>query len=172
MTELNPIHGKNKILKFRLLEEAATEKAARLALQTEHSWNYSRDNESIQTKDGNISSSAGLEVTLDITAISSYDAVNDMLFKAVRDNKKLEVWEIDITQKGTETENQGKYKAMYAQGDLSEWALPNNVESLVELSTNMTIDGVPVEGWATLTPEDIQEIQAAYSFRDTTEFTG
>lgn len=152
--------GKNKILMFRKLGDKTA--AAKLALQTEHTWKYERSMDSEKTKDGAIVKDGGLEVTLSIEAVTSRDDVNKMLKKSVVDGEKLEVWEIDLAG-----EKQGeKYPALYAQGALSSWEVPDNVEDLETLSTEMTIEGKPVEGYATLTASQVEEIN--YAFKDTT----
>lgn len=152
--------GKNKILMFRKLGDETA--AAKLALQTEHTWKYERSLDSEKTKDGAIVKDGGLEVTLSIEAVTSRDDVNKMLKKSVVDGEKLEVWEIDLAG-----EKQGeKYPALYAQGALSSWEVPDNVEDLETLSTEMTIEGKPVEGYATLTASQVEEIN--YAFKDTT----
>lgn len=152
--------GKNKILMFRKLGDETA--AAKLALQTEHKWKYERSMDSEKTKDGTIVKDGGLEVTLSIEAVTSRDDVNKMLKKSVVDGEKLEVWEIDLAG-----EKQGeKYPALYAQGALSSWEVPDNVEDLETLSTEMTIEGKPVEGYATLTASQVEEIN--YAFKDTT----
>lgn len=152
--------GKNKILMFRKLGDKTA--AAKLALQTEHKWKYERKNDSTATKDGSVVSDKGLEVTLSIEAVTSRDDVNKMLKNSVVNGEKLEVWEIDLAG-----EKQGeKYPALYAQGALSSWEVPDNVEDLETVSTEMTIEGKPVEGYATLTNSQINEIN--YAFKDTT----
>lgn len=152
--------GKNKILMFRKLGD--TTAAAKLALQTEHKWKYERKNDSTATKDGSVVSDKGLEVTLSIEAVTSRDDINKMLKNSVVNGEKLEVWEIDLAG-----EKQGeKYPALYAQGALSSWEVPDNVEDLETLSTEMTIEGKPVEGYATLTASQVEEIN--YAFKDTT----
>ena len=152
--------GKNKILMFRKLGDKTA--AAKLALQTEHKWKYERKNDSTATKDGSVVSDKGLEVTLSIEAVTSRDDINKMLKNSVVNGEKLEVWEIDLAG-----EKQGeKYPALYAQGALSSWEVPDNVEDLETLSTEMTIEGKPVEGYATLTNSQIAEIN--YAFKDTT----
>lgn len=158
-----PIYGKDKILMFRRLKDAASGAGARLALQIEHTWNYERSTDSKQTKDGNLAVAGGLEVTLDFTAVSTKDAVNKMLLDSVIKGDKLEVWEVDLSA----PELGGKYPALYAQGSLESWEVPDNVEDTEDISSTMKIDGVPVEGQATLTPEDLNEIKAAYAFKDT-----
>ncbi|MCW6680881.1 phage major tail protein, TP901-1 family [Aerococcaceae bacterium NML130460] len=164
MGELNPVFGKQKFLLFRLLKEAGTKAAAKLALQMEHTFNYERETESTQTKDGSVTSSGGMEVTLDITAVSSRDDVNKMLFDAVVNDEVLEVWEVDTGAPASG----GKYKAKYARGRLNKWELPSAVDGVVEVSTSMSIDGVPVDGEVTLTDEQKLLIKAAYEFKDIT----
>lgn len=163
-TGLNPVNGKTKFLLFRLLKDAKTKPATKLLLQTEHEWSFERDQEQVKTKDGAVVASGGLEVTLSINAISAYNEVNEMLFKAVLDDEMVEVWDVDIAKPATG----GKFKARYARGKLSSWTLPSTVDGLEELSTEMAIEGVPVEGDATLTEDQKLLISKAYTFEDTT----
>lgn len=151
--------GKNKILMFRKLGGKTA--ATKLALQTEHKWKYERKNDSTATKDGSVVSDKGLEVTLSIEAVSTRDELNKMLKDSVVQGYKLEVWEIDLA--GEKQDN--KYPALYAQGSLGSWEVPDNVEDLETLSTEMTIEGKPVEGYATLTAGQVEEIN--YVFKDT-----
>lgn len=154
------IYGKDRILMFRKLGDKKA--AAKLALQTEHKWNFERSNNVTKTKDGAVTSDGGLEVKLSIEAVASRDEVNLMLKQSVMEGFKLEVWDIDLTDKKAN----GKYGATYAQGSLANWEVPSNVEELTTISTEMTIDGKPVDGEATLTAE--QEAAIRYAFADTT----
>lgn len=156
--------GKDKILMFRKLGDRTA--AAKLALQTEHKWKYERKNDATKTKDGSIISDKGLEVTLSIEAVATRDELNLMLKDSVVNGYKLEVWEIDLA--GTKQGN--KYPALYAQGSLNSWEVPENVEDLETISTEMAIEGKPVDGFATLSSEQIAEIN--YAFADTTEIAG
>lgn len=157
-------HGKDKILMFRKLGDKTA--AAKLALQTEHKWKYERKNDSTATKDGSVVSDKGLEVTISIEAVSTRDELNTMLKNSVVQGYKLEVWEIDLAG-----EKQGeKYPALYAQGSLGSWEVPDSVEDLETLSTEMTIEGKPVAGYATLTADQVKEIR--YAFADTSAITG
>lgn len=161
LEQLVAVNGKDKILMFRKLGDKAA--AAKLALQTEHSWEYERSTDSTKTKDGSVSSNGGLEVTLKIEAVSTRDPLNEMLKQSVVEGFKLEVWEIDLAGK---KDSNGKYPALYAQGALKSWEVPSNVEDLETLETEMNIDGKPVEGYATLTAE--QEAEILYAFKDVT----
>lgn len=162
---MEAIQGKCKILMFRLLSEATKQSAAKLALQTEHSFNYSRNSNSTQTKDGAVNSGGGLETTISIEAVSSRDEVNQMLKNSVLEGNKLEVWEIDLDGK---KDPEGKYPALYARGDLGSWEVPANVEDLETISTEMSVDGKPVPGFVTLTADQESEIQ--YAFRDISKY--
>lgn len=164
MAEIKTVHGKTKFLLFRLLEEASTKSATKLALQTEHEWSFERDNENTKTKDGTVVASGGMEVSLSIKAVSTYDELNHMLYRSVVEDKTLEVWEVDMAQPLTN----GKYKGKYARGKLSSWTLPSSVDALEELDTEMNIEGVPVDGEVTITDDQKLLIKSAYSFEDTT----
>lgn len=154
------MYGKDKILMFRKLGDKAA--AAKLALQIEHKLKYARSNDVKKTKDGAVTSDGGLEATLELEAVSSRDELNLMLEKSVTEGYKLEVWEIDLAG----TQKAGKYPAKYMQGSLSSWEVPANVEDLITISTEMTIDGKPVDGHATLTEAQQKAVQ--YAFADTT----
>ena len=163
-TKKEALLGKDKILMFRKFGDKKA--AAKLALQTEHEWEYSRDADSTKTKDGAVVADGGLETKLSINAIGTKDDLNEMLKKSVVDGYKVEVWEIDLADK----KSNGKYGALYAIGRLSNWKVPANVEDLVEIESELTIEGKPQAGEATLTGEQIKEIQ--YTFQDTTVPSG
>jgi len=157
----NPIFGKDKILKFRQLSKAADKEADKLALQIEHTISYDSNIDSQQTKDGAINYSGGLTTTIEITAVSTRDAINDMLRNSVINQEILEVWEIDI---GAEPMD-GKYPAKYGRGLLSSWEDPANVEDASQFSTTFNVDGILQDGFVELTEEEKSEIQ--YTFQDT-----
>ena len=159
----NPIYGKNKILLFRLLEDKATDKAAKLALQTTHKFGFTRRNSSTGTKDGSVNTPGSLAAVLDITAVASDDPVNNMLMEAVISGKKLECWEVDIGAAPTG----GKYPAQYMQGTLENWDIPSDVDGVSTFTTRFNIDGKPVSGMATVEAAVLQTIEAAYAFADT-----
>lgn len=166
-----PVYGKDKILKFRLLENATKEKASKLALQTEHTITFDPGTDSTTTKDGVINYNNVLTTTIDITAVMSRDEVNEMLYQSVVKGKTLEVWEIDLqapiaAAEGVTTK---KFKARYGQGLLSTWEDPSNVEDLSELSTTMNVNGTMQDGEVVLTDDEIEQIQ--YAFRDTDVYT-
>ena len=157
--------GKQVILLVRRLDEATKKAAAKPLFQIEHSISYERSLDTTQTKDGAVNSDGGLEVTLSLTGLASKDDENEYMKKAVKDGAIMEFWSVDLSQEGTDT-NVGKYKAEYMRGKVASWEVPYNVEDLVEISTEASIDGVPQEGYATVTEDVIKKVQ--YAFADTT----
>ena len=168
-TTKEALMGKNTVLLFRLLKEQGTQSAVKLAFQTEHELTESRDTDTTATKDGNIVTPSVLETSLDCTSIlAKGDETADKLRQALRDYEKVEIWEVDLSTKGTGA-NASKYKAMYFQGYVSEWAKSPNAEDSIELSLTFTIEGVGQSGFVTLTPE--QENVVKYVFKDVTPDT-
>ncbi|GAK31005.1 putative phage tail protein [Weissella oryzae SG25] len=160
------IYGKDHILAFRLWEDRNKKNAIKLALQTQHSWKYESKSDSTETKDGAINSPATATVSLDIEAVASLDDVNTFLLNAVKQSKKLEVWDVNLA----DLREDGKYGAQYAQGYLQSWEVPAEVGKLTQIKTSMNIDQLPQDGAATFTTDQQDEIQ--YAFTDTTPVAG
>ena len=140
------MQGKDRILLVRRLDEAATKKAMKPLFQIEHEWEFSRESSGTQTKDG----------------VASRDDENLYMKDAVEDGILMEFWDVDL--KG-EKNAEGKYPAIYAQGYVNSWSLPANVEELVEIETEASINGKPQDGFATVEADIIAEAQ--YAFQDT-----
>jgi TP901-1 family phage major tail protein len=88
--------GIDQILLYRILEEAGINPATKLAFQTEHETTESKDSESVPTKDGNIVVPGQLETEISGTSIlAKGDAMVKKLRDAMRNDKIVEVWEID-----------------------------------------------------------------------------
>lgn len=158
-----PIKGIDKVLMFRKYEPTAPQ-AGRLALQTSHTISETRESSTTDTKDGQIVDRGSLATTIPIEAIASRDATNDLLHASVKEDFLLEVWEIDF---GAEPEVEGevtKYPALYGRGYLDNWESPASVDGLVTISTTFTVEGELVAGLATVSDEQIDELNLA--FRD------
>jgi hypothetical protein len=93
------------------------------------------------------------------------DDVNKFLEDAAKNSKLLEVWDINLADKQAD----GKYGAKYGQGYLQSWEVPAEVGKLTTIKTTMNIDQLPVDGTATVTADQQNEIQ--YAFADTTKVT-
>lgn len=153
--------GKNKILLFRRLSEQNVEGAVKLVFQTDHTFSYSRDLEKIVTKDGTVIKVGELESEVSIEAIQAKDdPVAEMLRDSVLKGEKLELWE--VTLDGEKEED--KYPAIYCQGYLNSWESPAGAEEAT-ISTTFDIELEPQFGFATLTEEQEEAVQ--YAFTDT-----
>ena len=162
MAELTSKQGKDIILLYRLLSKATKEAAWKLAFQTEHSNEKTRDYNTTATKDGTIGSLAAIEYSLSATSIAANgDPHLDEMDKAFDDGEIIEVWEIDKAEKGSD----GKYKAKYLRAYLTSFSYEPNSEDALELSLEFGVFGKPQKGNATLTEEQANVVQ--YVFKDT-----
>lgn len=166
MAELTAKQGKDIILLYRLLSKATQEAAWKLAFQTEHSNEKTRDYNTTATKDGAIGALAEVEYSLSATSIAANgDPHLDEMDKAFDDGEIIEVWEIDKAEKGSD----GKYKAKYLRAYLTSFSYEPNSEDALELSLEFGVFGKPQKGYATLTDEQADVVQ--YVFKDTVKET-
>ena len=166
MAELTAKQGKDVILLYRLLSKATEEAAWKLAFQTEHKNEKSRDYNTTATKDGPIGALAEVEYKLSATSIAANgDPHLDEMDQAFDDAAILEVWEIDKAEKGSD----GKYKAKYLRAYLTSFSYEPNSEDALELSMEFGVFGKPQKGYATLTDEQADVVQ--YVFKDTAKET-
>lgn len=134
MAELTAKQGKDIILLYRVLSKASKEAAWKLAFQTEHSNEKTREYNTTATKDGIIGSLAAIEYSLSATSIAANgDPHLDEMDKAFDDGEIIEVWEIDKAEKGSD----GKYKAKYLRAYLTSFSYEPNSEDALELSLNL-----------------------------------
>lgn len=162
MAELTAKQGKDIILLYRVLSKASKEAAWKLAFQTEHSNEKTRDYNTTATKDGPVGALAEVEYSLSATSIAANgDPHLDEMDKAFDDGEIIEVWEIDKAEKGSD----GKYKAKYLRAYLTSFSYEPNSEDALELSLEFGVFGKPQKGQATLTKEQANVVQ--YVFKDT-----
>lgn len=167
MADLVAKQGKNIILLYRLLTKAKEEAAWKLAFQTEHSSEKTRDYNTTPTKDGPVGALAEAEYTLSATSIvADGDPHIDEMDDAFDNGDIVEVWEIDKAEKGTDDKT-GKYKAKYLRAYLTSFSYEPNSEDALELSLEFGVFGKPQKGYATLTDEQAEVVQ--YVFKDTTK---
>lgn len=155
--------GIDIILLYRLLKNAKKEAAYKLAFQTEHSNEISRDADAQKTKDGNIQNLGAVEYDFSATSIvAKGDTHIEELREVLINGDIIEIWEIDKAEKN----EANKYKATYYQGYVTKFGTNPNSEDSVELELEFSINGVGKPGFATLTDEQAQVVQ--YVFKDTT----
>ena len=166
MAELTAKQGKDIILLYRLLSKATEEAAWKLAFQTEHSNEKTRDYNTTPTKDGLVGALAEVEYSLSATSIAANgDPHLDEMDKAFDDGEIIEVWEIDKAEKASDGLNTGKCKAKYLRAYLTSFSYEPNSEDALELSLEFGVFGKPQKGYATLTEEQANVVQ--YVFKDT-----
>jgi phage major tail protein, TP901-1 family len=159
------IQGKKIVYLYRILSKAATADGAALAFTTENGRTKSKDADSTATKDGSIRTPGIAEVEITATSLlAKGDTLIDELEKALDEDKLIEIWEANLAEPGTES-NEGKFKAKYFQGYLTELEITSSAEDYTELSLTFGINGNGADGYATVT-EQQQEI-ANYVFADT-----
>ena len=165
MADLVAKQGKNIILLYRLLNKAKDEAAWKLAFQTDHSSEKTRDFNTTPTKDGSVGALAEAEYSLSATSIAADgDPHIDEMDDAFDNADIVEVWEIDKAEKGT-GENADKYKAKYLRAYLTSFSYEPNSEDALELSLEFGVFGKPQKGYATLTDDQADVVQ--YVFKDT-----
>lgn len=165
MADLVAKQGKNIILLYRLLNKAKDEAAWKLAFQTDHSSEKTRDFNTTPTKDGPVGALAEAEYSLSATSIAADgDSHIDEMDDAFDNADIVEVWEIDKAEKGT-GDNADKYKAKYLRAYLTSFSYEPNSEDALELSLEFGVFGKPQKGFATLTDEQADVVQ--YVFKDT-----
>lgn len=161
------LKGVKQILMFRLLEEKDKKDAQKLLFQIEHNSELSADSDSDITKDGTLNGEGVIEEEISITSIVALgDDTVELLEKAMRERKDLEIWEIN-TQDPVGDAKDHKFSGRYMQGKLTEFNKSNNAEDYVELEMAYKVDLVPQKGICTLTAEQSEAVQ--YPFRDITK---
>ena len=155
--------GIDIILLYRFLKNAKTEAAFKLAFQTEHSNEISRNADAQKTKDGNIQNLGAVEYEFSAKSIvAKGDKHIEELRNALIDGDSIEIWEIDKAEKN----ESNKYKATYYRGYVTKFGTNPNSEDSVELELEFSINGIGKTGYATLTDEQAKVVQ--YVFKDTT----
>ena len=164
---MSVIKGKRIIYLYRILADASTKTATAIAFSTENSRTKSRDSDTVSTKDGTIRVPGDVEVEISTTALfaSENDEMIGKLESAIDSGEKVEIWEVNLDKKGTES-NESKYAAKYYQGYVTSFELSSNSEDHVEASLDFGIEGTGADGFATVTDE--QQELASYAFKDTT----
>lgn len=165
-TAKEAVRGQRLIYLYRLFSKAGSEAAKNIAFATENENTMSQDAESTATKDGTIRTPGAIEVELTGTSIMAKgDSLYDDLKSAMKSSALVELWEVNLDEPG-QTENEGKFKATYFQGYITEISKSSSSDSFVEISFTFGANGSGADGYATVSDEQ-QEI-ASYVFKDTT----
>ncbi|MCD8208546.1 MAG: phage major tail protein, TP901-1 family [Bacteroidales bacterium] len=159
------VAGKKIVYLYRILEEAADNEATQIAFVTDNERSKSKDADSTTTKDGTVRTPGATEVEITTTSlVKKADEVVPKLEDAMDNDKLLELWEVNLEEPG-EGEDEGKYKAKYFQGYLTEMSLASSSEDNATYDMSFGINGEGVDGYATVTDEQLDT--ALYVFQDT-----
>lgn len=160
----NAVSGKKIIYLYRVLENAAADDAAAMAFTTENQTSISKDADATVTKDGTVRTPNAAEIEITATSLfAKGDTIYDKMKQAMLQDKKMEVWEVNLAEPVESQTN--KFKATYYQGYLTEFTKTSNAEDHVEISITFGVEGTGADGSATVTTE--QQEMAAYVFADT-----
>ena len=159
---VKPIQGMKKVLFFQAIDDATTDgNDLRLAFQTEHTLSMEREEIDELTKDGRLKDTGDISASIDLTAyVASGDSTYDLLKETFYNNKLIQVWEVDVTERV----EGDKYPAIYAQGKLNSFEVSNGADGFAELSTTVAVNLTPQEGTVTLTDDEFTAVQ--YAFQD------
>lgn len=167
--DVEKVKGTEIIYLYRLLSEKSSEAATHIAFSEENELSMKRDADTTQTKDGPIRTPGTPE--LEITAksiLSKGDTMIKKLKKALLDGSIVEVWRVNLAEKGTE-ENANKYEATYYQANVTEFTETSNAEDACEVEITFGISGTGADGYATVS--NAQKEAASYVYKDTTKET-
>ena len=93
------ISGRRIIYLYRLLSEATSQNATRLAFATENGRTKSKDADSTATKDGSIRTPGTAEVEITSTSVlSKGDTIIDKLEDAMDSDELIEIWEVNLDE--------------------------------------------------------------------------
>lgn len=165
------IQGKRIIYLYRLLSKSTAGDATGIMFTTENSTSISNDTDTTQTKSGAVTTSQGAEISISATAIASTDSkdVLEDLKTACKNGEIVEIWEVNLDEKGT-GESASKYKATYYQGICNSYELSSSSDDHAEASVEFGINGTGADGYATVTDEQIDA--ATYVYKDVTKEVG
>lgn len=159
------ISGRRIIYLYRLLSEAASQAATRLAFATENGRTKSKDADSTATKDGSIRTPGTAEVEITSTSVlSKGDTMIDKLEDAMDSDALIEIWEVNLDEPASGGEG-NKFKGMYFQGYITELGKSSPSDDFTEISLTFGINGSGKRGNVTVSVE--QQEEANYVFTDT-----
>lgn len=158
--------GKNIVLLIRDLSQPTTE-ADYILYQTDFSKTISKEIDETVTKTGTIKATSDSSTEISVTALAQEDdAVLDTLEDGMHTDNRYGFWEINKAVVSEGAEDAGKYKALYYEGEITNFDMTAGAEGPIEVTMDLTIEGVGQRGFATLTEEQEEFVQ--YVFKDTT----
>ena len=145
------VHGKDLIYLMRVLGDTA--QASVVPYTTEDELSMSADGDTVITKDGPVTTPGTPEIEFSKTALlfvdegkETVDTIVDKLKKAMLNQTKVELWEVNLKRPASS----GKYKGTYYRGTLSEFNVNASAEDNVEVAYTYKVDETGKEGDGTV----------------------
>ncbi len=161
------VQGKKLVYLYRPVSKAEEEAASALAFVTQNERTSQKSANSTATKDGSIRTPGTDSTEITSTSIlSAKDTVIQDLENAYDADELVQIWEANLAEPGT---GEGKFKAIYMEGYITEFKFTSKAEDYVEISMTVGTSGGKAVGEATLS--EAQQKQAALVFQDTVKAT-
>lgn len=154
--QIDTVQGVHLFLLYRILGDDVD--GIKIAQQTEHSTSSTRDANSTATKDGNKRTLGAVEQEIELTTLLSNADDVDRLYEAHEQGKKVELWEVDGSNKTESLE----YKMTYYQGYITDIKKEAPTDDGVEVSFTFAIESYGKRGQAALSEE--QQAVVDYAF--------
>lgn len=156
------ILGLKQVLYVGLVEERGTVNGKRLGLQITHSLKEEQKSDTVATKDGNIVAPSPSTYTVEMEFLESKSELVRMLHYAEENNKEIDVWEVDLSEKNAN----GKYDSKQASGFISGWEKTAGVDANVSVKTTFTANGKFERGEESIDAETAAKITKYVSLAD------
>ncbi|WP_285141423.1 phage major tail protein, TP901-1 family [Lactococcus petauri] len=156
------IQGLKQVLYVGLVEERGKVEGRRLALQITHSLKEEQKSDTVATKDGNIVAPSPSTYTVEMEFLESKSELVKMLHYAEENNKEVDVWELDLSEKNAN----GMFDSKQASGYLSGWEKTAGVDSNVSVKTTFTANGKFERGEEDIDAGTVAKITKYISLKD------
>lgn len=156
------IQGLKQVLYVGLVEERGSVEGRRLALQITHSLKEDQKSETVPTKDGNIVAPSPSTYTVEMEFLESKSELVKMLHYAEENNREVDLWEVDLSEKN----DNGNYDAKQASGYLSGWEKTAGVDANVSVKTTFTANGKFERGEEEIDDTIVAKITKYVSLKD------
>lgn len=162
-TKKGIVEGIDYVVYARLLDEAESADAQRIALQTDGELSEKSKTDTVQTKDGSTTETKGTESELSCTALLDRKSGQyKWLVEAQRAKKVFQLWLVDMKSSDTDADKE----AQYFQGVISERKDKFDSEGKMEVEVTFAISGTGKFG-TTPVPTFVPNANADYEFKTT-----
>jgi TP901-1 family phage major tail protein len=148
-----PQTGRNTILLVQEIDAVLGSDALVMGYLTEHSHNISNEIANEATESGRVKDYGDNDESFDTTMyVEKGDAGQLAIKNAIRNKKKLKIWEVDIN-----TNANGQHDATFAYVVAESYDKSSPAEGFEEISSTLQVIGESVEGELPPLPESVIE---------------